>query len=190
MRIIAGEYKGRNIKPVPGQETRPTGDKVKEAVFHRMGPYFSGGNGLDLFAGSGALGMEALSRGMNQMTFVDTSIQAIRTIHKNISILHIQDQCKVYRNDAVRALNLLAKKNELFHLILLDPPYKGIYYQPLLDKIEQSHVVASSGLIYVEHAPGKEFMLSKDYAPIFQKEYNKVTAVTIFQKLSETSSSD
>src|SRR5699024_7300375 len=119
----AGKYKGRQLKPVPGSETRPTADKIKEAVFHKMGPFFDGGNGLDLFAGSGSLGIEALSRGMDNMIFVDKSPKAIKVIRYHIELLKVQTNCEVYRNDALRALDIVSKKGERFSLILLDPPY-------------------------------------------------------------------
>ena len=84
MRVVSGVCKGRPLKAVPGNTTRPTTDKVKEALFNMIGPYFEGGIGLDLFAGSGGLGLEALSRGLDKVVFVDRDTKAIQTIHENI----------------------------------------------------------------------------------------------------------
>src|SRR5699024_8993031 len=84
MRVIAGSCKGRYLKPVRGTFTRPTTDKVKEALFNRIGPFFDGGWGLDLYSGSGALGIEALSRGLDRMIFVDRNPQATKTIKENV----------------------------------------------------------------------------------------------------------
>src|SRR5699024_868911 len=123
MRVVAGLHKGRKLKAVSGSTTRPKADKVKEAVFQVMGPFFSGGKVLDLFAGSGALGIEALSRGMESAFFIDKQSKAIHTIHDNLKSLSIADQAEVYRNDAFRALQLLSKRQLQFDLILLDPPY-------------------------------------------------------------------
>lgn len=86
MRIIAGEYGGRRLKAVPGMKTRPTTDKVKEAMFNMIGPYFNGGKSLDLFAGSGGLSIEAVSRGITTATLIDHQYQAIKTIRDNIAV--------------------------------------------------------------------------------------------------------
>src|SRR5690625_4127464 len=99
MRVIAGEFKSRHLKAVPGSNTRPTSDKIKESIFHMLGPFFEGGLCLDLFAGSGSLGIEALSRGMDKVIFVEKSSSAIRIIHKNVEMLKIESQCEIYRND-------------------------------------------------------------------------------------------
>src|SRR5690625_2719144 len=140
MRVITGKLKGRLIYTVPSSKTRPTSDKIKESVFHVMGPYFDGGYGLDLFAGSGSLGIEAISRGMKSVTFIDRSSEAIKTIKKNIRNLNIEHQATVYRNDALRALHLLSKKKEKFNLIFIDPPYEMTNYSSILKKIEQLNI--------------------------------------------------
>lgn len=90
MRVIAGKYKKRNLKAVPGRNTRPTTDRNKENMFNLIGPYFDGGNCLDLFGGSGALGIEALSRGMNALYTVDMNYQAFLTIKDNFDALGLE----------------------------------------------------------------------------------------------------
>src|SRR5699024_1467660 len=104
MRVIAGAYKGRALKSVPGTNERPPSDKIKESAFHLLGPFVEGGNCLDLFAGSGALGIEAMSRGMEKVVFVERSASAIRVIRKNVAKLEMEEKCEIYRNDAFRAL--------------------------------------------------------------------------------------
>src|SRR5690625_6269218 len=89
MRVIAGEFKGRKLKAVPGMNTRPTSDKVKEAVFHMMGPFFRGGTCLDLFAGSGSLGIDALSRGIDHVIFFDKLFKSNKCIYLNIMFILI-----------------------------------------------------------------------------------------------------
>lgn len=182
MRIIAGSHKGRQLKSVSGKETRPTSDKIKEAVFHRMGPFFDGGNGLDLFAGSGSLGIEAISRGMDHMIFIEKSPQAIRTINKNIDLVHCREKCEIYRNDAFRALDLLKKTKKQFDLVLLDPPYEKIHYQQLLDSLEEKNVVNENGFVYVEHNSSTNITMSDAFHIIFDKKYSETTSVTIFRK--------
>src|SRR5690625_4954895 len=108
MRVISGEFKGRRLKAVPGNSTRPTSDKIKESVFHMLGPYFSGGHCLDLFAGSGALGIEALSRGINNVHFNDRNGKAIQTIKNNLQMLNVDDGISISRLDSERCLEKLA----------------------------------------------------------------------------------
>ncbi|EIJ79461.1 methyltransferase [Bacillus methanolicus MGA3] len=124
MRVISGACKGRILKAVPGSSTRPTTDKVKEAIFNMIGPYFDGGLGLDLFAGSGGLGIEALSRGLSKVIFVDKDKKAIQIIHENIKTCGLMEQSEVYLNSAERALKAIIKRGLVFDFIFLDPPYK------------------------------------------------------------------
>ncbi len=124
MRVVSGKCKGHPLKAVPGNTTRPTTDKVKESIFNMIGPYFDGGVALDLFGGSGGLGIEAISRGIDKAIFVDRDNKAIKVIHQNLESCRIQEQAEVYRNDAERAIKALIKREISFDLILIDPPYK------------------------------------------------------------------
>ena len=123
MRIISGDYGGRRLVAVPGMKTRPTTDKVKEDLFNIIGPYFAGGVSLDLFAGSGGLSIEGVSRGIDHAYLVDRQYQAIKTIEKNISVTKHEDKFSVMKMDAVRALHRLAAEERCFDLVYLDPPY-------------------------------------------------------------------
>ncbi len=134
MRVVAGEYGGRRLKAVPGMKTRPTTDKVKEAMFNIIGPYLEGGQVLDLFAGSGGLSIEAVSRGADHATLVDRQYQAIKTIHENLSVTKEEDKFTVLKGDAYKMLNKLAKQEQGFDYVFLDPPYKK---QQILDLMEQ-----------------------------------------------------
>ncbi len=118
MRVVSGICKGKALKAVPGNTTRPTTDKVKEAMFNMIGPYFDGGIGLDLFAGSGGLGIEALSRGLDKMIFVDRDGKAIHTIRENIHSCGFDDQVEIYRNDAERAIKALIKEGTFIGLYI------------------------------------------------------------------------
>src|SRR5690625_390253 len=117
MRVIAGDFRGRILKSVPGTQTRPTSDKIKEAAFHMMGPFFDGGICLDLFAGSGSLGIEAISRGFDFSVFIEKNRRAIHTISKNIKLLNIEEKTEVSRMDAFKALRVTAKNKSKFNLI-------------------------------------------------------------------------
>ena len=110
MRVVSGKCEGHPLKAVPGNTTRPTTDKVKESIFNMIGPYFDGGVALDLFGGSGGLGIEAISRGIDKAIFVDRDNKAIKVIHQNLESCRIQEQAEVYRNDAERAIKALIKR--------------------------------------------------------------------------------
>lgn len=152
MRVVSGELKGRVLKAVPGTSTRPTTDKVKESLFNMIGPYFSGGIGLDLFAGSGGLGIEALSRGLEKVIFVDREGKAIHIVNENLKTCGLEGRAEVYRNDAVRALKAIQKRNLTFNYIFLDPPYKKQQLVKLLEMIDKEKLIDTDGLIVCEHA--------------------------------------
>ncbi|WP_373315217.1 16S rRNA (guanine(966)-N(2))-methyltransferase RsmD [Siminovitchia fordii] len=153
MRIISGSCKGRRLKSVPGKSTRPTTDKMKETIFNWIGPYFSGGSCLDLYAGSGGVGLEALSRGMDFVIFVDNNKQAIHTVKTNVSMCGLEEKCEIYNNDSDRALKAIVKRKLQFDLIFLDPPYKRQKLKSLLEMIEKNSLVKESGCIICEHDP-------------------------------------
>jgi len=183
MRVIAGDYKGRTLKSGKGLHTRPTGDKLKEAIFHRIGPFFEGGNCLDLFAGSGSLGIEALSRGMQQVVFIDNTKEAIRVIRQNVNNLKLSERCEIYRNDAFRALQILQKKKQQFDLVLLDPPYDKVNYQQLMDQVSSSDILKDEAIIYIEHRPEEHFTYDETiFAVVSKKKLNQTTSFTILQK--------
>lgn len=132
MRIVAGKHRSRQIKSVPTDKTRPTLDQVKESLFQRIGPYFDGGSFLDLFAGSGNIGLEALSRGINHVTFVDNQIVAIKTINENIKSLKEEANTKVLMMSYEKAILSL---DSSFDWIYCDPPYDFQQYTTLLSKL-------------------------------------------------------
>ncbi|MDO4903779.1 MAG: 16S rRNA (guanine(966)-N(2))-methyltransferase RsmD [Limosilactobacillus sp.] len=123
MRIVSGKFGGRRLSAVPGMETRPTTDKVKESLFNIIGPYFDGGTSLDLFGGSGGLSIEAVSRGIDKAVLIDRQYAAIKTINKNIAVTKHPELFDIFKMDATKALSVLAKKGYTFNLIFLDPPY-------------------------------------------------------------------
>lgn len=122
MRVIAGAYGGRRLKAPPGAATRPTSDRVREALFSILGQRVPGARVLDLFAGSGALGLEALSRGASSATFVDDAPGAIRAIRANLDALGAT--AEVRRADALRFLETASDAAAQYDLVFLDPPYR------------------------------------------------------------------
>ncbi|ETT85748.1 16S rRNA (guanine(966)-N(2))-methyltransferase RsmD [Viridibacillus sp. FSL R5-0477] len=151
MRVIAGDRKGMPLKAVSGTTTRPTTDKVKESLFNILGPFFDGGTVLDLFAGSGGLGIEAISRGMDKGIFIEKDGRAFQNLKENIQKCRYEEHTELFRNDAVRAMKALIKKGVQVDLIFLDPPYKKRAYYDLVEEIVSNNVISRSGTIVCEH---------------------------------------
>ncbi|WHY02270.1 16S rRNA (guanine(966)-N(2))-methyltransferase RsmD [Neobacillus sp. DY30] len=185
MRVVSGVCKGRPLKAVPGNTTRPTTDKVKEALFNMIGPYFDGGMGLDLFAGSGGLGLEALSRGLDKVIFVDRDVKAIQTIYENIQNCKMEDKAEVYRNDADRALKALIKREVFFDYIFLDPPYKKQQLLSLMEKISENGLLTDGGYIICEHSHDVELPARAGKFSQYKHEKYGIIAITIYSQFSE-----
>jgi 16S rRNA (guanine966-N2)-methyltransferase len=122
MRVIAGRHGGRRLQAPPGDATRPTADRVREALFSVLGARVEGARVLDLFAGSGALGIEALSRGADSVTFVESAPAALRVLRANLTAL--DEDAEVVRADALRWLHGASRRPRQYDLVLLDPPYR------------------------------------------------------------------
>ena len=148
MRIIAGTHRGHRIAAPKGLDTRPTGDRVREAAFNLIGPV-DGADVLDLFAGSGAMGLEALSRGAERATFVEADPQAAATIQKNLEKLRLTG-ARIVRDDAARALAAEGAAGRKYDLVLVDPPYDDyLELQPMLARYLPP-VLSDDRLVVVE----------------------------------------
>ncbi|HEU4963069.1 MAG TPA: 16S rRNA (guanine(966)-N(2))-methyltransferase RsmD [Bacilli bacterium] len=158
MRVISGEFRGRRLQAVPGSKTRPTTDKVKESMFNIIGPYFEAGLALDLFAGTGGLGLESLSRGMDKCIFIEMDVKAFRTVRDNVKTLGLdRDRAEVFKNEARKALEQLADRELRFDLVFLDPPYHKIeLYEQVMTKLIDSNLLADDAYVVAEHAADVE----------------------------------
>jgi 16S rRNA (guanine966-N2)-methyltransferase len=146
MRIIAGRWRGRRIAAPPGRDVRPTADRVRESWMSILTPVIPGARVLDLFAGSGALGLEALSRGATHVTFVERSSRVARVLEANVTALDAADEVTIVRGDALRFVRQHA--GAPFDLALADPPYREGLAAPLVDQFRE-HPFAR--LLAVEH---------------------------------------
>ena len=174
MRIISGSAKGRRLTSLPGLDVRPTSDKVKEAVFSAIQFDIEGRRFLDLFAGSGQMGLEALSRGAASAVFVDSSQESLKVLKENVAACKFEDRSNIVRSDA---LSYLTMTNETFDIAFLDPPYKA----GLLDKslILLSEKMSNYGIIICEHPI--EVSLPDEVAQfkVFKKyRYGKINVTT------------
>jgi len=151
MKVISGTLKGRNIEGYNIDGTRPTMDRVKESLFGMIQDYIKGSIVLDLFAGSGQLGIEAISNGAKLCYFIDNNNEVIKTLNKNISNLKIKDNSKIILSDWKKFLNDSANSNIKFNLIFIDPPYDYDVYEKILEKVSSLNLLNSNGLIILEH---------------------------------------
>ena len=151
LRIIGGELKSRRLKTLPGATTRPTADRVREAIFNILGPRVRLATVLELFAGSGALGIEALSRGAGQALFVDHDKKACALIAANIAACRLQLQAQVKVWDIRQGLKGLSTIGHRFDLVFIDPPYNRGLLDQALDHLHASGCLQTGACLVVEH---------------------------------------
>lgn len=151
MRVIAGDFKGRRLDPIEGMDIRPTSDKVKESLFNILGNSVIDSVFLDLFGGTGAIGIEALSRGAKHVVFIDSSAKSIKVLKGNLDKLNIKDKAEVYNTDYSTAISKLYKYGRQFDIVFIDPPYRVGIAESALKEIDKNPILAQSGIIVVEH---------------------------------------
>ena len=151
MRITSGTLKNRKIKSREGKETRPTLERIKEAIFSIIGDKITDARFLDLYSGTGNMAIEALSRGASRAVMIEQDKEALRIIIDNVNDLKLDGKCRAYKNDVFRALEILGRKKEKFDIIFLDPPYKENITEKTLEKISESEILADDGIIISEH---------------------------------------
>jgi 16S rRNA (guanine966-N2)-methyltransferase len=150
LRIIAGTAKGRNLVPVKGKGIRPTSDKIRQAIFNILNLDWDGARVLDLFAGTGALGIEALSRGALEAVFVDYHPYAIETIKKNLLLCGFSEKGRVFQKDPLHGLGFLEKSGLPFNVIFMDPPYGQGMARKTLELLAQRNLMKPDGVVVVE----------------------------------------
>ena len=151
MRIISGTSKGRRLVTQRGRALRPTSDRVKESIFNILGREVEGKTVLDLFAGTGNLGIEALSRGAKKTLFVEKGKQALQLIQRNLSQCGMEGRSEILLKDANRAIGILNQRSEVFDLILMDPPYEKGLIQKTLMKLCSQKIYHEESILVIEH---------------------------------------
>jgi 16S rRNA (guanine966-N2)-methyltransferase len=180
LRIIAGELKGRRFDVPDGPSVRPTGDRVREALFSILGGRFPGGRVLDAFAGSGALGFEALSRGMDQAVFVEADPQVARLVRANAEALGVGERCRVLP-EPVEGLLARGVLSGPFALVLADPPWSAGNGEAFLRALAESRVLAPAARVVLEReakgpAPAEPPGLSRRRTAVYGR-----TALELFE---------
>jgi 16S rRNA (guanine(966)-N(2))-methyltransferase RsmD len=151
VRVIAGSAKGRRLATIRALALRPTADRVREALFNILGVRIEGAAILDLFAGSGAVGLEALSRGARQAMFVEVHEPACRLIEKNLRLCGLYAQATVWCDGVPKVLTVLKRRGRTFDLIFLDPPYRSTLAEDTLQLLGDGRLLSAAGQVIAEH---------------------------------------
>lgn len=151
LRIIGGTLRGRRLASVRGMGTRPSSDRLREAVFNILGPRVVDASVLDLFAGTGALGIEALSRGADRCVFIENSIPALVVIRKNIAQCALEERSRVIRWNIANGLDCIQCRQPPFDLVFMDPPYGEDLIVPALSHLQRSASIGADVRVVVEH---------------------------------------
>jgi 16S rRNA (guanine966-N2)-methyltransferase len=164
LRVISGQAKGHKLKTIKGNNTRPTADRVKESLFNIITSYILDADVLDLFAGTGNLGIEALSRGAASAVFVDKSQECYNVIKDNLSHTKLEENAAVIAGDVFNTVDRLSKENKKFDIIFLDPPYNKNLIEETLKIIDKNDIINDNGIVITE----------KDIADIIPEEVGKL----------------
>lgn len=179
MRVITGTARGRKLGQLQGMDTRPTTDQVKESIFNIIQFDIEGRQVLDLFAGTGQLGIEALSRGAAGCTFVDQRRDAAALVRSNLKLCRLSDRARVVQGEA---LSFLASDRERYHLVFLDPPYQTELLENALKKIAEIDILMENGIIICESPADKVLPeLPQPYRKGREYRYGKIK-VTVYRK--------
>ena len=186
MRVIGGQARGRRLKVPKGQSLRPTSARVKEALFNILPHNLSGAKVLDLFAGTGNVTIEALSRGAAEAILIDSSSESGKAIRENLRRLHLANRTKVWIVPVVRAVKLLARRAETFDVIFLDPPYEQGWVAVTLKSIAEGGLLRRTGVLIAEHSTREQ--LQPRYGPLVlydQRKYGS-TLLSFFRPEERT----
>jgi len=170
LRIISGKFKGKKLHSVRGLTIRPTADRLRESIFNILSHGVLNAVVLDLFAGTGALGMEALSRGAESAVFVDNNPEALSVIQRNITSCSFGKQARIIKWDIKKNLNCLKSAGGAFDLVFMDPPYNRDMVKPALFNLEQSGSLKKGARIVVEHIVVEHSPLEPIPDPVFMFE--------------------
>ena len=177
MRVVSGKYGGRPLKTLDGKTTRPTTDKVKGAIFNMIGPYFDGGRVLDLYAGSGSLGIEAVSRGMESAVLVEKDRRAQAIVAENIAMTKEEARFELLKMESSRALEQLTGQ---FDLVLLDPPYAKEQIIADIEKMAERKLLSEDIMVVCE--TDKSVDLPEEIADlgIWKQKIYGISKVTVY----------
>ncbi|WP_167956738.1 16S rRNA (guanine(966)-N(2))-methyltransferase RsmD [Anaerosporobacter faecicola] len=187
MRVIAGKAKRLQLKTIAGLDTRPTTDRIKETLFNILAQDLADCDFLDLFSGSGAIGIEALSRGAKSAVFVENNKAAIDCIKANLKITNLADAAQVLMMDVIAAIQYAEKNGKVFDIIFMDPPYNKDLEKMVLEYLEHSSVIYYNTLIVVEASLDTDFSyLENSSLEVYRTKEYKTNKHVFIQKCEET----
>mgnify|MGYP000983630829 FL=1 len=179
VRVISGRARGLKLNTPGDDRVRPTTDRVKESMFNIVQDWVYDSQVLDLFAGSGALGIEALSRGASQAVFCDNSLDSIKIIKSNIEKARVVDRSQIVSGDFKRCLRDMEAKNQSFDMIFVDPPYYEGLFEEVLDTIRSYKILKKDGIVIVEHDAKKPIGQVEGLEVYKEKKYG-ITMLTFY----------
>ena len=185
MRIIAGTARSLPLKTIEGLETRPTTDKIKETLFNMLQNDVPGCYFLDLFAGSGQIGLEAISRGALYAVFIENNRKAAKCIEDNIAFTKFTKESRLLTTDVISGISSLEGKYT-FDIIFMDPPYQAGLEEPVLGALSRADYVTEDTLIIMEAELGRDFSFAEDYGFEVVREKKYKTNKHVFMKLRKT----
>ena len=188
MRVISGQARGLKLKAPEGLETRPTTDRIKESFFNIISPDIYDAEFLDLFGGSGGIGIEALSRGAKRAVFVDESHKSINAIRDNLTRARLTDKAEVIKGNAVSVIRSLGENGRKFDIIFMDPPYKKGLVELSLEAIKASGILKDDGYIVAEQSVDEPQIETAGFAVYRVKDYKRTTKMTFLKRSYEESS--
>lgn len=182
MRVVAGKYRGIVLNEIKSDNIRPTTDKVKEAIFSKIQFDIKDASFLDLFAGTGGMGIEALSRGAKEVYFADNNENSIKLIKSNFAKIKLLNY-NLFHLNFIKTLEFLKSKNLKFDFIFLDPPYHENFGEKSIRRINEYDLLNEDGIIIYEHLREKEFTIPEDYEIFDLKHYGTIS-VSFIRKIS------
>jgi 16S rRNA (guanine966-N2)-methyltransferase len=189
VRIIAGAYKGRRLATPRGETTRPTADQVRIALLDALMPWLPEARVLDLFAGAGGVGLEALSRGAAHATFVERDARAVQALRANVTSLGVERAARVVRDDVRRALQMLRRGAERFDVVFLDPPYDGDDVATTLEALGGGELLGGGAVVVAQHLTKRAPAASVGALGAFRARRFGETTLTFFRRAATDASS-
>lgn len=183
MRVIAGKARSLKLKTVEGLETRPTTDRIKETLFNMISSRLADCNFLDLFSGSGAIGIEALSRGAKSAVFVESNRAAVDCIKANLKSTKLEEDAHILVMDAVSSISSLDKSGKVFDIIFMDPPYNHLLEKQVIENLQNSKIINEDTLIIVEASLETNFDYIEETTLCITKEKRYKTNKHVFLEL-------
>jgi len=187
LRVIAGKFKGRKLLKPDSKDIRPTRDIVKEALFNILGPGIAGMSFLDLYAGTGSVGIEACSRGASEVVFCELKEDAIGVLEKNLANLDIADSCRVVKGDVMSVLSARYALNRSFDIVFMDPPYRDDLAKKTLNAICVYDIIAPQGLALCEHYAEEDLPEVIGCLSLLEKRRYGNSAISFYRKVSAAS---